>query len=47
MLMKYFGILTPTKDLVNKHLGMMRIDLKKNFTIMKRLVLDKGMKNNE
>jgi len=36
LLMKYMAILTPTKDLVNKHLGMMRIDLKKNFTIMKR-----------
>jgi DNA mismatch repair ATPase MutL len=32
---KYTGIITPTKDLVNKHLGMMRIDLNKFFTIMK------------
>jgi hypothetical protein len=28
-------MITPTKDLVNKHLGMMRIDLNKFFTIMK------------
>lgn len=32
-------MITPTKDLVNKHLGMLRIDLKKKFTIMKEEIM--------
>ena len=32
-------MITPTKDLVNKHLGMMRIDLKREFTNNKRKIL--------